>query len=67
MTNGTFEEVDGESAVYRPDGFGVTDVIHLPIKARSKFADEYGVPFEDCRAQLVDYHDERYVLVGEIR
>lgn len=64
MTEPTFTELDGESTVYRPENYSWSH--SLPAKAKSKFAQDYDVKYEYCRAQTVEFLGDTYVIVGEI-
>lgn len=66
MTEIQFEKLDGESGVYRIGDVHPTHVTSVPAKVKSQFAEEHDVEYKNCRAQMVRYYGERYVIVGEI-
>lgn len=61
-----FEKLDGKSGVYSIGEVHPTHVTSVPAKVKSQFAEERDVEYKKCRAQMVQYHSERYVIVGEI-
>jgi len=67
MSDIEFAEQNTESAVCEFEVVGDrVHPSHAPQKARSLFADQYDVPYADCRAKLVEYLGTKYVIVGEI-
>jgi len=62
-----FTKTDGESAVYRVDSYDGVNPINVPAKVKSEFAAEHDIAYAKCRAQIVDYGGNQYVIVGECK
>jgi hypothetical protein len=57
-----FTDQDTAGTCYEIDDFSIYDTTAYPARAKSKFADEYGVDYNNCYAKLVG----EYVIVAEV-
>jgi len=64
MSNVTLTEQNTTAAVYSVEEMSWPQ--EVPAKAKSKFSEEYDIPYSNCRAQTVNYLGATFVIVGAI-
>lgn len=60
-----FIETDGKAVVYEEVECDYINPTSLPAEAKSKFANEHDVEYNDLRATTVAIGTRMYVIVGE--